>query len=1055
MAGIQLYQPSGVGILNSAGSQHPAPVTVDVGLLCYLSFVGGTTTTYTWSLTRPAGSTAVISSATSGVPSFTPDVDGGAYSIQLIDTNLTVYTLDIQLATPAELPANATDEYTPIGFGARVNDASQGAANYTAFQACIAAAIANNRSIRVPQGDFTITSSTSLGLDMTTTGTQVLRMHGDGIYRTRLLISRTASATVDDCMYTNTCSGLILEDMSIVATRSARILNVSGGGGTRGPVRFSRLEVTGATRSAVAGGSTAAVRMLAVDDWVVEDCDIHGNGYYNGDNGSGGAPTGDAQIDGYGNGHDFLFDAGSNYRGKFLRNKIVCGHTHYAALIYDCYQCQAIGNKIYGNNPAGVRAKNRLLPVHTPGVQNDFSGYGLALYTHNTDVKDCIVTDNYIEETAGSGIYLQAVTGSVCSNNVLKNVARYQLDNQLPVGAICSTTGPCVFIGNKIQGAGGDTGIADGLPQGNPPPVCGYDLQGHGNVVLGGSIDSATKAGVRINGAWQNVRAGGEMVITNCGAGIVSLTLNTVAEMVIDGVTIDTVTGAGIQLGAALRCKIANAMIKNPGAQGVAVGTDGSGSSHIEVHNVTIKNATVDYAIEVLATDSKIEHCKTPGSTRGLLLGVGGNQADRSSYRFNDFSSCTIVDTSVSAASLATVVSDGNRMPLGLQGIAPARGGIIYARTVATTNITQSGTQTVAGIALADGDVCLCIGQGTANQNGAFYCKSSTWKRVLEADSGEKLRPGMKVVVGEGTYAGSVWRLTTAPPYAIDSTSLTWEADEYILVPNQAVSTSLTGLTVSNPTAAAAGAQQWSPLAVLEAQGWKTNATAASQAVDFALQARSVQAAANPTGELHLLYQVNGGGYSSLGKWNSVGDFFNGAIGGTYASQGKFRTANTWSLYSLKADGVTDFRVILSHSDDYVYMPGTRSKNDDTDFVWTATKARFDSGAATPELGQMDVTTNSATGQALDFHAQNATGTTSIGGEMKIRGGTGTSTGGATSIRTAAGTIRIKVDDTGIGFFNGATAAKPTVTGSRGANAALASLLTALAGLGLLVDSSS
>ena len=41
------------------------------------------------------------------------------------------------------------------------------------------------------------------------------------------------------------------------------------------------------------------------------------------------------------------------------------------------------------------------------------------------------------------------------------------------------------------------------------------------------------------------------------------------------------------------------------------------------------------------------------------------------------------------------------------------------------------------------------------------------------------------------------------------------------------------------------------------------------------------------------------------------------------------------------------------------------------------------------------------------------------------------------------------------GFFGTAPTTKPTVSGSRGSNAALASLLTALAGLGLLVDSSS
>jgi parallel beta-helix repeat protein len=42
-----------------------------------------------------------------------------------------------------------------------------------------------------------------------------------------------------------------------------------------------------------------------------------------------------------------------------------------------------------------------------------------------------------------------------------------------------------------------------------------------------------------------------------------------------------------------------------------------------------------------------------------------------------------------------------------------------------------------------------------------------------------------------------------------------------------------------------------------------------------------------------------------------------------------------------------------------------------------------------------------------------------------------------------------------VGFYGATPAAKPTVTGSRGGNAALASLLTQLAGLGLITDSSS
>lgn len=53
------------------------------------------------------------------------------------------------------------------------------------------------------------------------------------------------------------------------------------------------------------------------------------------------------------------------------------------------------------------------------------------------------------------------------------------------------------------------------------------------------------------------------------------------------------------------------------------------------------------------------------------------------------------------------------------------------------------------------------------------------------------------------------------------------------------------------------------------------------------------------------------------------------------------------------------------------------------------------------------------------------------------------------------GATRLKMDGTGLAFFAAAPVAQPTVTGSRGANAALASLLTALASLGLVVDSSS
>jgi hypothetical protein len=59
----------------------------------------------------------------------------------------------------------------------------------------------------------------------------------------------------------------------------------------------------------------------------------------------------------------------------------------------------------------------------------------------------------------------------------------------------------------------------------------------------------------------------------------------------------------------------------------------------------------------------------------------------------------------------------------------------------------------------------------------------------------------------------------------------------------------------------------------------------------------------------------------------------------------------------------------------------------------------------------------------------------------------------------ASGTTEIKMalahQGSTLGFYNTTPTTKPTITGSRGGNAALADLLTKLAGLGLLTDSTS
>jgi hypothetical protein len=90
--------------------------------------------------------------------------------------------------------------------------------------------------------------------------------------------------------------------------------------------------------------------------------------------------------------------------------------------------------------------------------------------------------------------------------------------------------------------------------------------------------------------------------------------------------------------------------------------------------------------------------------------------------------------------------------------------------------------------------------------------------------------------------------------------------------------TSTDGMVLQNTTAAAAGAQQYSPRLRLAGQGWKTTATAASQQVDWIIENQPVQGSANPTTNLVISSQVNGGGYSAQLTLQSGG---NALFGGT------------------------------------------------------------------------------------------------------------------------------------------------------------------------------
>ena len=102
--------------------------------------------------------------------------------------------------------------------------------------------------------------------------------------------------------------------------------------------------------------------------------------------------------------------------------------------------------------------------------------------------------------------------------------------------------------------------------------------------------------------------------------------------------------------------------------------------------------------------------------------------------------------------------------------------------------------------------------------------------------------------------------------------------------------TTTSGLAVVNTTAAAAGAQQISPAVRWSGAGWKTTATAASQAVEFRSYVTPVQGTTAPTGYLGFGSAINGSWTNDQFNINSGGEVGIGTT--TFTGAGAFARLN-------------------------------------------------------------------------------------------------------------------------------------------------------------------
>lgn len=127
---------------------------------------------------------------------------------------------------------------------------------------------------------------------------------------------------------------------------------------------------------------------------------------------------------------------------------------------------------------------------------------------------------------------------------------------------------------------------------------------------------------------------------------------------------------------------------------------------------------------------------------------------------------------------------------------------------------------------------------------------------------------------------------------------------------------------LNNPTDAASGNQQISPPLVMRGRGWKTNAPAGSQTVDFIQYVIPTQGAANPSGKMHWYSSINGGGNTSLMNLSSSGTL---STTGSLSVGGNFVYFSNRGFITYNADGRIGLYNNAGNNFDRLQFGGTTS----------------------------------------------------------------------------------------------------------------------------------
>jgi hypothetical protein len=343
----------------------------------------------------------------------------------------------------------------------------------------------------------------------------------------------------------------------------------------------------------------------------------------------------------------------------------------------------------------------------------------------------------------------------------------------------------------------------------------------------------------------------------------------------LNGNTLSASTGTGATVVLQSSPTLVTPVLGVATATSVAIGGGSIGSDALEVTGTTTHNGNTTIAGASLILSGNFS--SAAWTTNGLRLkGVPGTLTDTTSSGTVAAAYTDVLGGNTIAASSATTFT--NYISL-------------YAKDpVAGTNVTLTNKWAVGGDSARFGT----SNQVTVSNSGVLNATSPVFVTpTLGAATATSIN-GLIITATLGTLTipnNASAQLITSGNFALTltataATNSTLPAGTHTLAgldvsqtftvaqaiaPTIAANTSADGLILSDATAASAGNQQYSPRVRWTGQGWKTNATAASQTVDWIAENQPVQGAANPATSLIFSSQVNAGGYTNNVWFSSLG----------------------------------------------------------------------------------------------------------------------------------------------------------------------------------------